>query len=397
MAAIQVIAFVAGAGLVLWTLLSAVRTLVLPRSVNDRLSGTVFRSIRRGFLVVAPPTRSFEFRDRVMAIYPAVGLLMLAVVWSLVIAAGFTCMFWASGEGSADSAFTISASSLVTLGFAAPHGTTLTSLAFVEAMLGLVVVALLISYLPTLYSAFSRREVAVTLLEVRAGSPPSAIDLITRFGRIQGLGKMSDLWEEWEIWFAELDETHTSHAVLAFFRSPQPEHSWITAAGAVLDAASLRCSVLDLPRDPQAELTIRAGYLALRHIADYFAVPYEPEVSWKDVISITREEFDDACAQLHSAGVPLRSDLEKGWRDFAGWRVNYDPVLLELAAITIAPYAPWSSDRGRLKALPIAPSSFGGPGSLEYRGQAMTEQSPVVELSALPDGAGETPVVPDTR
>ena len=309
----------------------------------------VFGAIRRVFFFVAPPTRSYEFRDQVMALYPAVSLLLLAVAWDIVIAVGFSSMFWALGEGDVTAALTISASSLVTLGFSAPHTLPLTVLAFAEAMLGLVVVALLISYLPTIYGAFSRREVAVTMLEVRAGSPPSAIEMIKRFWRLERLDRMTDLWETWEIWFAELDETHTSLGVLAFFRSPLPEHSWLTAAGAVLDAASLRSTLLEMPRDPQAELTIRAGYLALRHIADFFGVPYVSTVGSDDPISITREEFDDACAELRDAGVPLRSDLEKAWRDFVGWRVNYDAVLLELAAITIAPYAPWSSDRGRLR------------------------------------------------
>ncbi len=348
-AAAHALALIVGAGLVLWALRSATRTLVLPRSVNDSLTRVVFGAIRHAFLLVAPPTRSYEFRDRVMALYPPVALLLLAVAWVLVIAAGFTLLFWACGDGSMTASFTISASSLVTLGFSAPRNLTLTVLAFTEAMLGLVVVALLISYLPTLYSAFSRREVAVTLLEVRAGSPPSAIEMISRFWRLERLQQMTDLWEAWETWFAELDETHTSHGVLAFFRSPQPEHSWITAAGAVLDAAALRCSVMELPRDPQAELTIRAGYLALRHIADFFDVPYDPVVSWEHAISVTREEFDDACARLTASGIPLRTDLEKAWRDFVGWRVNYDPVLLELASITIAPYAPWSSDRRLLR------------------------------------------------
>ena len=349
MAALHFVVFMVGVGLVLVALRSATRTLVLPRSANDSLTRAVFGAIRRVFVFIAPPTRSYEFRDQVMALYPAVALLLLAVAWVLVIAAGFTGMFWACGEGDAAASFTISASSLVTLGFSAPRNLSLTILAFTEAMLGLVVVALLISYLPTIYGAFSRREVAVTLLEVRAGSPPSAVELISRFWRLQRLHQMNDLWEIWEVWFAELDETHTSLGVLAFFRSPQPQHSWITAAGAVLDAASLRSSVMDLPRDTSAELTIRAGYLALRHIADFFGVPYLPVISWEDPISITRDEFDDACTHLRDAGVPLRADLEKAWRDFVGWRVNYDVVLLELAAITIAPYAPWSSDRGRLR------------------------------------------------
>jgi hypothetical protein len=107
-------------------------------------------------------------------------------------------------------------------------------------------------------------------------------------------------------------------------------------------------STVEAPRDPQAELCIRAGYIALRRIADFFDVPYVPVLNWTDPISVTREEYDEACVQLEAAGVPLKNDREKAWRDFVGWRVNYDMVLLELASLTIAPYAPWISDRARM-------------------------------------------------
>jgi len=90
---------------------------------------------------------------------------------------------------------------------------------------------------------------------------------------------------------------------------------------------------------------VRAGYLALRAIGDFYGVPYDPDPAPTDPISIARDEFEDAYAELASAGVPLRPDREQAWRDFAGWRVNYDTVLLALAALTVAPYAPWSSDR----------------------------------------------------
>src|SRR5205823_13242215 len=100
--------------------------------------------------------------------------------------------------------------------------------------------------------------------------------LFERFYRIHGFEKLNEMWREWEIWFSELDETHTSLAVLAFYRSPRPGHSWITAAGAVLDSASLAASTLDIPGDPHADLCIRAGYLALRHIADFFGLSYNP-------------------------------------------------------------------------------------------------------------------------
>lgn len=143
-----------------------------------------------------------------------------------------------------------------------------------------------------------------------------------------------------------MEESHTSLAALVFWRSPQPDHSWITAAGAVLDAAALMRSVVAVPDDMQADLCIRAGFLALRRIADFFAVDYVGAPSFPaNPISIARTEFDAACAQLEAQGVPLRPDREQAWQDFGGWRVNYDTVLLALCRLTVAPYAPWSSDR----------------------------------------------------
>ena len=90
---------------------------------------------------------------------------------------------------------------------------------------------------------------------------------------------------------------------------------------------------------------VRAGYLALRHIADFFGVDHDPDPEPTDPISITREEFDEACRELAAAGVPLQDDLDQAWRDFWGWRVNYDTVLVTLSGLFIAPAAPWSSDR----------------------------------------------------
>jgi hypothetical protein len=197
-----------------------------------------------------------------------------------------------------------------------------------------------------MYTAFARREAAVTMLEVRAGAPPAAVEAILRYHRIQGFDRLNDLWVTWELWFADLEESHTSLAALAFFRSPQPEHSWITAAGAVLDTAALVNAAVDIPHNPQADLCIRAGYLALRHVADYFGIRHNPAPRFPDEpISVTRPEFDDACDRLAAGGVPLKPDRERAWADFAGWRVNYDTVLLALAALTMAPEAPWSSDR----------------------------------------------------
>jgi hypothetical protein len=209
----------------------------------------------------------------------------------------------------------------------------------------LILVALLIGYLPTIYAAFTRREAAVTLLEVRAGSPPSAVELITRAHRLRRFDRLNDLWASWEVWFTDIEESHTSLGALSFFRSPQPQRSWITAAGTVLDAASLMDAVVDVPHDTQADLCIRAGYLALRSIAKFFLIAYNADPAPHDPIHVTRAEFDEVCAELATAGVPLKRDLEQAWRDFAGWRVNYDVVLIALAELMIAPAARWSSDR----------------------------------------------------
>ncbi|HEX9116006.1 MAG TPA: hypothetical protein VGA61_08055, partial [Anaerolineae bacterium] len=106
----------------------------------------------------------------------------------------------------------------------------------------------------------------------------------------------------------------------------------------------------DVPHDPQADLCIRAGYLALRDIAGTFRISYDVNPQSDDPISISRQEFEEVLARLDAAGVPLKSDRPQAWRDYAGWRVNYDTVLLDLALLIQAPYAPWTSDRSaRLK------------------------------------------------
>jgi hypothetical protein len=120
----------------------------------------------------------------------------------------------------------------------------------------------------------------------------------------------------------------------------------------VLDAASLAASTLDIPKDVQADLCIRSGSLALQRIADFFEIPYDSKPRPDDPISISRAEFDAACRELENQGVPLKRDLDQAWRDYSGWRVNYDTPLLALAGLTMAPYAPWVSDRS-LRGLPV--------------------------------------------
>lgn len=318
MIVLRVLAFILGVVIVAVTLRSAIRTFVLPRSANDPMSRVVFLVMRRVFAPFTSDRRPYLARDEAMALYAPVSLLMLPVVWLTFVLIGYMGIFWAVGVGDFREAFLISGSSLLTLGFASVNSIPQHLLVFSEAAIGLILVALLISYLPTMYAAFSRRETAVTLLEIRAGNPPSAVEMILRAHRLGQQEMLANLWPAWEVWFAELEETHTSLAALAFFRSPQPHHSWVTAAGAVLDGAALYASTLDLPRDIHAEACLRAGYLALRTITDFFGIPHDANPQLGDPIRVTRAEYDEAVDRLAAAGVPIRPDREQAWRDFAG-------------------------------------------------------------------------------
>ncbi|MBI5030077.1 MAG: hypothetical protein HZB51_06085 [Chloroflexi bacterium] len=349
---VAIVVFFTGLAIAGGTILSAVRNFVVPRSQQDRLSRVVFGVTRLLFraLTQVAAANLYRRRDNILAFYAPISLLMLLPVWYSLVVLGYTCMFWAVGVSDWLDALRQSGSSLLTLGFAPVDGLAQTILAFTEATLGLMLVALLIAYLPSMYNAFQRRELAVTMLEVRAGSPPWAINMLERYHRIHGFDRLGEVWESWEQWFAEIEESHTSLPALNFFRSPVSDRSWVTAAGAVLDAAALTRSTLDLPADPRADLCVRAGYLALRRIADFFGFPYNPNPHFPDApISISRAEYDAVWDRLASEGIPLKADREQAWCDFAGWRVNYDTVLLALAELTQAPIAPWSSDRAPIQ------------------------------------------------
>ena len=339
---LDVAVFVLGALFVARTILSALRTFVLPRASNDFVARLVFHWTRRAFDLVAGPSKPYGTRDRLMAYFGPVSLVVLPGVWLVLVGIGYTAMFWAIGVRPVYDALVASGSTLLTLGFVRPDRPGGDVLAFSEATIGLGLVALLISYLPTIYGAFSRRELLVNLLEVRADSPPSPVVLITRFHRLHGLGALREMWERWEQWFSELEETHTSLTVLVHYRSQQPDHSWVNAAGAMMDAAALVRSSVDVPMDVQADLMIRAGYLAVRRIAGFFGIAYDPNPTPDARTSIDRARFETALDVLAGAGVPLVADRDRAWRDFNGWRVNYDDALRGLERLTVAPTAWWT-------------------------------------------------------
>ncbi len=371
---LRVLAFVFGIILVRTALLSAIKTFVMPRAGRDWITSTVFRVLRNIFNLRAERSTTFEQRDELMAMYAPICLLALPGTYLTLMILGFALAFWGIGVDTLDHAIKLSGSSILTLGYESVTGWAQVVLSLFEAGIGLVMVALVISYLPTMYAAFSKRESMVTLLEMRVDTPPWGPRILINYFRYVSFETLLSEWRTWELWFAELDEGHSSLAALAYFRSPQSGRSWITAAGAVLDSCALQIAALDTPRQSEPYLCLTAGIDALAHIAHALDVPYrtptyDPKTSqpvmdndWN--ISISRAEFDAALELLAAQGIPLQADREKSWITFQTWRAMYDENLLRLAARIMAPYAPWTSDRSmpsfrkvKLKKLVLEPKT----------------------------------------
>lgn len=345
MIVLRTLLFLVGLAVVVIAVRSVIGTFVVPRPLRTYLARAVFVAVRRVFRLRANHRHDYGTRDRVMAFYAPVALLSVLVVWLGMLVIGLTAMFHALGGVSLLEAVELAGSSLFTLGFASRHDLSHVLLTFAGAGTGLAFLALFITYLPTAYASFQRRERGVAKLEVRAGQPPTGVYLIELAWTVGRLETLKHLWTEWEDWFTDVDESHGSFPPLAFFRSAHPEQSWITAAGAILDGASLFDSTIDAPRIPEPQYMIRSGFLCLRNLADFFFIPVDHDPKPDDPISITRDEFDVAYNRFLRAGVPVRPSRDQCWRDFAGWRVNYDAALIGLARLTMAPPAPWSSDR----------------------------------------------------
>jgi hypothetical protein len=343
-----VVALLAGVG-VLTVLASVLRTVVLPRAVPARLARLAFLSVRTLLrLRLALSRRSdYDTRDRVFALQAPLGLFAQLVIWVVLIFLCFATVFWAiSPTAFAASAIPHalgeSGSSMLTLGFDAPHGLGRQLIAFAAAGVGLTILALLITYLPSLYNAFSRREAVITKLVVRTGIPPSGPELLKRSWSLERFEQLEEVWESWEDWFIELGETHTTFPQLAFFRSPHPHNHWVLAAEAVLDGAGLMLSVCDVPRQSRAELCIEAGVNAAVQVADFLGIPHEPPEP-DAAVELPRERFDAARRELEELEVPVQDDGDRSWREFRDIRARYEPLLIELGATTDAPRSDWSS------------------------------------------------------
>jgi hypothetical protein len=354
--------FAVGLVVVVVTYASVVGTLVVPRGINSRISRTVDRSLDAGFLQLAMRVRSFERRDRIFAWQSPLSLLIRLTVWLGLLVCGFALLLLPSVDGHVGQAFSDAGSSMFTLGYAAPAGTGSTTLEYLAAFTGLVVVGLQVGYLPTLYAAFNRRETEVSLLGSRAGVPAWGPEILarTRWGIDDGdtvhtVPVLEDLFTAWERWAAEVAESHTTYLTLVRLRSPRPMSHWLTSLIAVMDAAALHLALVP-SREPKlaARLSLRMGFVALEQIARAMRLPVPDEPDPDESVAVSFEEFKAATAMLRELGYPIERTDEEAWPHFRGWRANYDAAALLLARQLDAPPALWTGTR-RWPSTPIPP------------------------------------------
>jgi hypothetical protein len=297
------------------------------------------------FRVLTLRFRDYEKKDLVLAAQAPVFLVAQLLAWLAAYELAWLLVLWPS-VGGLGAAAREAASSMFTLGFAATPAAGPTAADILAALTGLFVITLQIAYLPTLYSAFNRREAEVTLLEVRAGMPPWGPELLarTRYG-VRAHDDLPELYARWERWAADLAESHSNYPVLVRFRSPRSLFSWLVGLLAVMDSAALWLSLVPSRERIEPRLALRMGFTALRQIAGALHIPVDNDPDPDSDIQLRYEEFAEAVEQLKAVGFVVERTAEEAWPHFRGWRVNYEALAYALAWRTDAVPAPWSGPR----------------------------------------------------
>jgi len=322
-------------------LLDAFQTIILPRRPVGR-----FRITRIFFLVTWGPwsfvARRWPWRrnrEQVLSVYGPLSLLLLFVLWAVLLVAAYGLIYFGLHMPFSDpthpvtelarlrSCLYVSGTTLFTLGLGEvlPITRSARALVVAEAGTGLGFVALVIGYVPVLYSAFSQREIAVALLDARAGSPPTAGELLLRHNFSGGHHALTLLLAEWEHWCAAMLETHISYPILCYYRSQHDNQSWLSALTTVLDTCALLITTIEGPSTRQAQLTFAIGRHTLVDLGHVFHLEsVEQQYREAPPTRLRDEEFARLCEMLATAGFSLCGDLESHER-LAAIRKLYEP------------------------------------------------------------------------
>jgi hypothetical protein len=338
----HVVAILAGMFCCLGVALDAFQTIILPRRPAGRLRITrlFYIATWSPWVAVAERVKNHKVRDQIYSIYGPLSLLLLLVVWALLLVTGFALIYFGLGTPFSDplnrhlfwwsnicSDFYVSGSALLELGLSdsLPADHVARTLVVVESGTGLGLVALVIGYVPVLYQAFSRREVSVAMLDGRAGSPPTATELLRRHAHEGGELELIALLAEWERWSAEILESHISYPLLCYYRSQHDNQSWLSALVSVLDACALLITTVEGPQVRQAQLTFAMARHALIDLGHVFRVEEKTkEKEQKGLDRLPAGTFGNLCENLD--GLHLKLCGDKGsMKRLTAIRMLYEP------------------------------------------------------------------------
>lgn len=338
----RVLAVVVGVALWAATFSSVMRTLVYSRGSSGLNRGknrallAAFRSLGRG---------PYERRDRVQSWFAPMAIVTSLVMWLTMFLLSYGLVMYGTTSLPFTTQLREAGSSLFTLGYATTDRATLTAMDFVAAATGPIVIGLLIGYLPTFYSAYQRREAEATLLLARAGEPNWAPELLRRHALVDNLDRLDTLWPAWERWAAEVSESHTNFPVLIHMRSARPMRNWLISLLCVMDTAAMHLALN--PGQPQgsARVALRQGIVCMQELCRVMRIPFDTDPSPDKASEVSLEDFEQACEMIRVAGYTCEVDPGQAYRDFRGWRANYEDMAYTLAARIDAVPAPWSGPR----------------------------------------------------
>ncbi|HEV1996682.1 MAG TPA: potassium channel family protein [Candidatus Dormibacteraeota bacterium] len=345
------VAGVVGALLVLYVLYDVFTAVVVPRPTNRRFlpSRLLIRTSWRVARAIGVRLPTVEKREQLLGVFAPSVLVGLLATWILGEIVGFALVVHAlafdfNHPPSLPDSVYVAGSALLTLGTGDLSAVGIPSrvVLVLTAATGLGTLALLISLLFSLYTHFQRREVLVVTLDARAGAPPSGVTLLENHGRLHMTDRLERTFEEWERWSAEVLDSHLAYPILAYFRSSHDNESWISALGAVLDAATLMVTTIEgLPKG-EALMMVELGNHLVEDLAQQFRLSEEGEVG------VERAEFEDARRRLGEAGFEL-TPTDAAWAKFSKIRMRYAYRLNTLAQYWATPPAQWIGDRTILK------------------------------------------------
>jgi hypothetical protein len=353
---VYVVEYVFGLLIVLVTIVSVLFILVLPRQPQglEKLTVIVNKSVHYSFVMLSRLARTYEVKDSILAPTAPVALLAQLLWWAVSLVLGFALMLMNTTHSFVHG-LTQAVTALFTVGAIHIGGAPNTVLDIGAGATWVVIVALQIAYLPSLYNSFSRRESLVTMLESRAGSPAWGPELLARHQLVGINDALPQLYADWEQWAAEVTESHTTYPVLLLFRSPEPWLNWIIGLLAVLDAGAMQLALCPTTAPSQTRLCLRMGFTLFNRLASSLGYPVDDDPDPDAPILLTYDEFASAVEKLVQVGFPIERSAEEAWPHFRGWRINYESSAYRLADAFTSPLAPWSGTRRNLRAGVVEP------------------------------------------